>query len=56
MRLKFAKVVHSNFLNIVNNDKNWNCRHENERPVNFNQVTFRTNYALNKCRICVVYK
>ena len=33
--------------------RTWNCLHEYELPAHLNHVTFLTNYALFKCRICI---
>ena len=56
MRLQLVEVVHWNFLIIVNKRQKPNFRHEHELLFDFNQVTFRTNCALNKCMICVFYE
>ena len=56
MRLKFAKVVHWNFLNIVNKWQKPKLSSWKWTSGHFNQVAFRTKYALHKCRICVFYE
>ena len=49
------KSFYGTYWLFLINDKSQNCRHEHERLVKFNHVTFWTSFALNKCRFCVLY-